>query len=98
VPARGCARARVLRLDDVETEIPPRPDSAKYATLAVADDSAPVSLTHDGYTSVYTVDKSNGDLQETYLTAIGQPWATQDLSAKYGTARSSPPGCRSSPP
>jgi hypothetical protein len=59
--------------------------SAKYGTPPVAGGSAPVAVTHDGYTSVYTIDASNGHLQETYLTALGQPWATQDLSAKYGT-------------
>ena len=35
----------------------------------------PVALVHDGYTSVYTVDAnpngSVGDLDETYLPAIG---------------------------
>ncbi len=45
----------------------------------------PVSIVHCGYTSVYTVDASSGDLQETYLAAIGDSWATQDLSANYGT-------------
>src|SRR6266568_3684630 len=50
------------------------------------------AVLHDGYTSVYTVDASNGHLQETYLAAIcapncapGQGWATQDLSATVGT-------------
>jgi hypothetical protein len=38
-----------------------------------------------GYSSVYTVDASNGHLQETYLPAIGDPWTTHDLSASYGT-------------
>jgi hypothetical protein len=28
-----------------------------------------------------------GDLQETYLPGISQPWAAQDLSSKYGTRR-----------
>ena len=46
---------------------------------------APVALVHCGYTSVYTVDASSGDLQETYLPAIGDPWHTQDLSAEFGT-------------
>jgi hypothetical protein len=59
--------------------------SAKYGTPSVMGGVAPVAVTHDGYTSVYTVDSSNGHLQETYLTAIGQPWATQDLSAQFGT-------------
>jgi hypothetical protein len=59
--------------------------SAKYGTPAVALDSQPVALYHDGYTSLYTVDASNDDLQETYLPAIGDAWATQNLSAKYGT-------------
>ena len=41
-------------------------------------------MVHDGYTSVYTID-ANGDLQETYLPAIGDAWSTQNLSANYGT-------------
>ncbi len=42
--------------------------------------TAGASVAHDGYASMYTVD-ANGDLQETFDSAIGQPWATQDLSA-----------------
>jgi len=37
------------------------------------------------WTSVYTIDSSNGDLQETYLLAIGDSWTTQNMSANYGT-------------
>ncbi|WP_240124266.1 arabinofuranosidase catalytic domain-containing protein [Streptomyces sp. MUM 136J] len=59
--------------------------SAKYGTPAVMGGVAPVAITHNGYTSVYTIDASNGHLQETYLPAMGDPWTTQDLSAKYGT-------------
>jgi hypothetical protein len=59
--------------------------SANYGTPAVAAASEPIALDHDGYTSVYTVDNSGGDLQETYLPAIGDPWTSQDLSEKYGT-------------
>lgn len=44
-----------------------------------------MALFHTGYTSVYTADQGSDDLQETYLPALGDPWATQDLSAKYGT-------------
>jgi hypothetical protein len=62
--------------------------SANYGTPAVLGGTAPASVTHDGYTSVYTVDSSNGHLQESYLTAIGQPWHTQDLSAQFGTPAS----------
>jgi hypothetical protein len=61
--------------------------SAKYGTPQVMSGTAPVALVHDGYTSVYTIDK-NGDLQETYLPAIGDPWNTQNLSANYGTPTS----------
>ena len=46
--------------------------------------TSPVAILHDGYVSVYTVD-ANGDLQETYLAAMGGAWITQDLSSKYGT-------------
>jgi hypothetical protein len=37
--------------------------------------------------SVFTVDTSNDHdhPQETSIPAIGQPWSTQDLYAKYGT-------------
>jgi hypothetical protein len=59
--------------------------SAKFGTPPVKAGTQPVALTHDGYTSVYTVDASNGHLQETYLPAMGGPWSTQDLSANYGT-------------
>ncbi|MBR7825961.1 hypothetical protein KDK95_06550 [Actinospica sp. MGRD01-02] len=58
--------------------------SAESGTPAVMPGTAPVSIVHCGYTSVYTVDAANGDLQETYLPAIGGNWTTQDLSA-YGT-------------
>ena len=59
--------------------------SANYGTPAVAGLSAPSALVHDGYTSVYTVDSGSGDLQETYLPAIGDSWNTQNLSTGYGT-------------
>ena len=59
--------------------------SANYGTPPVKAGTEPVALTHDGYTSVYTIDASNGDLQETYLPAMGGPWYTQNLSANYGT-------------
>jgi hypothetical protein len=59
--------------------------TAKYGTPAVMPGTEPVSIVHCGYTSVYTVDAANGDLQETYLPAIGDSWTTQDLTAKYGT-------------
>jgi hypothetical protein len=57
-------------------------------TPEVAPGEPPVPLTHPGYTSVYTVDAGDdgtgvGDLQETYLPAIGGPWSTQDLSQNY---------------
>jgi hypothetical protein len=45
----------------------------------------PTAVYHSNYTSVYTVDASSGDLQETYLPAIGDPWTTQNLSTNYGT-------------
>jgi Alpha-L-arabinofuranosidase B, catalytic len=59
--------------------------SALYGTPPVMAGTQPVALVHCGFTSVYTVDAGSGDLQETYLSAIGQPWATQNLSANYGT-------------
>ncbi|HEV2372605.1 MAG TPA: hypothetical protein VGS19_10575, partial [Streptosporangiaceae bacterium] len=59
--------------------------SANYGTPSVAKGTVPVGLFHDGYTSVYTVNATDHTLQETYLTAIGQPWHTQDLSTSYGT-------------
>jgi hypothetical protein len=62
----------------------------KTSTPDVAADSTPVALVHDGYTSVYTVDASNQDLQETYLPAIGSNWGTQDLSAATAGASVSP--------
>jgi hypothetical protein len=59
--------------------------SASYGVPAVLAGTEPVAITHYGYTSVYTVDAGTGDLQETYLPAIGDAWTTQNLSAKYGT-------------
>jgi hypothetical protein len=59
--------------------------SAKYGTPAVRGATSPVAAFHFGYTSVYTVDSSDGHLQETYLPAMGDAWSTQDLSANYGT-------------
>jgi hypothetical protein len=60
-------------------------------TPAVLAGTKPVALVHCGYTSVFTVDAGDGghktgDLQETFLPAIGDPigWRTQDLSQKYG--------------
>lgn len=40
------------------------------------------------WASVFTIDQSDNDLQETYLPNTGfpgDPWVTQDLSANYGT-------------
>ena len=65
--------------------------TAKYGTPAVAAGTEPVAIVHPGptgtapYTSVYTADAATGHLDETYLSAVGQPWVTQDLTAKYGT-------------
>ncbi len=64
--------------------------SANYKSPDVAADAAPVALVHDGYTSVYTVDKGSGDLQETYLPAIGNSWGTQDLTKATGGPPVSP--------
>jgi hypothetical protein len=59
--------------------------SANYGSPPVKPGTRPVALTHGGYTSVYTIDAGSGDLQETYLPALGGPWYTQDLSANDGT-------------
>jgi 5-hydroxyisourate hydrolase-like protein (transthyretin family) len=56
--------------------------TAEYCTPPVLPGTRPVAVVHCGYTSVYTVD-TNGDLQETFLPAIGDPWTTQDLSVNY---------------
>jgi hypothetical protein len=58
--------------------------SANYGTPGILSGTSPVSVSHCGWTSVYTVD-TNNQLQETYLPSIGDPWSTQSLSAKYGT-------------
>jgi hypothetical protein len=60
--------------------------SQKYGTPPAAADTSPTVVYHDGFTSVYTVDAGSniaGDIQETYLPAIGDPWTTQDLTSKY---------------
>jgi hypothetical protein len=59
--------------------------SANYKTPAVAPGTQPVALLHTGYTSVYTVDEASQHVQETYLSAVGQSWNTQDFTAKYNT-------------
>jgi hypothetical protein len=58
---------------------------AKPGTPTVAPGSDPTAVFHDGYTSVYTVDASSGDLQETYLAALGGLWVSQNLSSMAGT-------------
>jgi hypothetical protein len=65
--------------------------SAELSSPAVAPDSTPVALVHDGYTSVYTVDQGSGDLRESYLPAIGDSWASQNLSGTGGTLPGTPP-------
>ncbi|HEV2372268.1 MAG TPA: CHAP domain-containing protein [Streptosporangiaceae bacterium] len=59
--------------------------SSEFGTPPVAAGTTPVALFHGGYTSVYTVNAADHTLQETYLSAIGQPWHTQDLSSEFGT-------------
>jgi AAA domain len=64
------------------------------STPLVAPHTSPTVVYHDGFTSVYTIAYNgnppgsiagnNGDLQETFLPAIGDSWVTQDLTAKYG--------------
>jgi hypothetical protein len=53
--------------------------TATAGTPSVA--GQPVAVVHDGYTSVFTVNASNGHLQETYLARVGGPWVTHDLGA-----------------
>ncbi len=64
--------------------------TSKYLAPDPAAHSTPVALVHDGYTSVYTVDAASGDLQETYLPALGDNWATQNLSAATSSPSVSP--------
>ncbi|HEY4459342.1 MAG TPA: arabinofuranosidase catalytic domain-containing protein, partial [Pseudonocardiaceae bacterium] len=59
--------------------------SANYKTPPVAPGTQPVALYHTGYTSVYTVDQGSQHVQETYLSAVGQSWNTQDFTDKYQT-------------
>jgi len=59
--------------------------SANYHTPPVAPGTQPEALVHMGYTSVYTTDQGTGQVQETYLPAIGDPWVSQSLTANYGT-------------
>jgi hypothetical protein len=61
----------------------------KYHTPPVLAGTKPVTLTHDGYVSVYTVDATSGHLQETFLPKMGDDWQTQDLTAKYGAPATS---------
>jgi hypothetical protein len=59
--------------------------TAKFGTPAALAGTSPVALVHCGWTSVYTADAGSGDLQETYLPALGDGWTTQNLSANFGT-------------
>jgi len=81
--APGCAPGQGWAWQDL---------SATVGTPPVEKGTPPVALFHDGFNSVYTVDASDGHLDETYLPAIcapgcapGQGWAWQDLSAVPGT-------------
>jgi hypothetical protein len=47
-------------------------------------------LFHDGYTSVFTVNATDHRVQETYLSALGQPWRTQELPAPAVAAGATP--------
>ena len=60
------------------------------ATPPVAPGTSPVALYHTGYTSVFTVDQGTMDLRETYLSNLGNTWATHDLSATGGTLPGTP--------
>ena len=81
-------------------------DLTKYAGAPrVMESTSPVALFHDGYNSVYTVDASDGHLDETYLPAIcapgcapGQGWAWQDAvrGSRYPAHRPDPD--RAAPP
>jgi hypothetical protein len=59
--------------------------TAKFGAPVALAGTSPVALVHCGWTSVYTADAGSGDLQETYLPAIGDGWTTQNLSANFGT-------------
>jgi hypothetical protein len=59
--------------------------SAKYGTPVT--EITPTAVVHNGYTSVYTVGVQ-GDLQETYLPAMGDAWSTQNLTTTYGLPKS----------
>ncbi|GHJ15308.1 PLL family lectin [Micromonospora sp. AKA38] len=50
----------------------------------------PVTVTHDGYTSVFTINATGGHVQETYLPRIGAAWITQDLTTTAGTPAAKP--------
>ncbi|GAA0418811.1 hypothetical protein Acor_82090 [Acrocarpospora corrugata] len=63
--------------------------SASAGTPAAAN-VTPAVVVHEGYTSVYTINASNGHLQETYLPMVGAAWATQDLSTGAGTPPATP--------
>ena len=49
------------------------------AAVSAVPSAAGPAVAHNGYASVYTVDAGSGDLQETFLPAIGDAWQTQDM-------------------
>ena len=80
-----------------ETHMRPGVTSWKADDLTVLAKTPPSKVTpsalfHDGYTTVYTVDASNGHLQTTYLEVLNGPWTTADLTAQTPGAPTAQPG------
>ena len=50
-----------------------------------APEAAGAAVTHGGYSSVFTVNASNDHLEESYLSNVGNSWATHDLNGLAGT-------------
>lgn len=64
---------------------PNRDYVARRYNRIIDDRASGRAIYHDGFSSVFTVNSSNGHLVETYLPYIGANWITQDLSAMAGT-------------
>jgi hypothetical protein len=65
--------------------------TANSGTPNMAAGTSPAPVLHTSasgvlnFTSVFTVNAADNTLQETYLSAVGKPWVTQNLSANSGT-------------
>jgi hypothetical protein len=59
--------------------------SATAGVPPVATKDSPAAVLHDGELSVFTVNMTGDQLEETYLASLGSAWATRNIGASSGT-------------